>query len=75
MNYIKEYLNSNKLQINYIDNKLNIVNYTDIVLLKNDKIILKKDNQVITIKGDNLTLIKLLELEILIQGCIKTIEL
>ena len=72
---IKEYLNSTKLKMNYIDDKLNIVNYTEIILLTNDKIIIKKDNQIITIKGSDLSLLKLLESEILIQGCIKTIEL
>lgn len=74
-NKIKEYLNSNKLKMNYIDNKLNIVNYTDIILLTDEKIIIKKDNQIITIKGSNLSLLKLLESEILINGCIKLIEL
>lgn len=75
MKKIKEYLNSNKLKINYIDNKLNIVNYTEIVLLTEEKVILKKDKDVITINGKDLSLLKLLEFEILINGTIKSIEL
>ena len=72
---IKEYLNSNKLKMNYIDDKLNIVNYDDIVLLTDEKIIVLKDNKTIVIKGNDLTLLKLLDFEILISGIIKTIEL
>ena len=75
MKKIKEYLNSNELKINYINNKLNIVNYNDIVLLTDEKIIIIKDNKTIVIKGNNLTLLKLLDFEILISGNIKTIEL
>lgn len=75
MKKIKEYLNSSKLKMNYIDNKLNIVNYTEIVLLTEEKIIIKKDNDIIVINGKNLSLLKLLEYEILINGTIKSIEL
>ena len=76
MNYkIKEFINSSKFRMNYVDNKLNIINYDEIVLLTTDKIILLKDNKSISIKGSNLSLLKLLDKEILINGCIKSIEL
>ena len=75
MKKIKEFINSKQLRLNYIDNKLNVVNYDEIVLLTAEKIILTKDKKVIIIKGLNLTLLKLLEEEILINGSIKTIEL
>lgn len=75
MKKIKEFINSKQLRLNYIDNKLNIVNYDEIVLLTDEKIILTKDKKTIIIKGLNLTLLKLLEEEILINGSIKTIEL
>ena len=75
MKKIKEFINSKELRLNYIDNKLNVVNYDEIVLLTDEKIILTKDKKVIIIKGLNLTLLKLLEEEILINGSIKTIEL
>ena len=63
MRKIKEFLNPQSLK------------YDDIVLLTEDKIILKKDQKIITINGNNLTLLKLLDEEILIQGYIKNIEL
>ena len=75
MRRIKEYLNSSKLKMNYSDNKLNIVNYDEIVLLTEEKIILLKDKKQIIIKGSSLTLLKILDFEVLINGCIKTIEL
>ena len=75
MKKIKEFINSKELRLNYINNKLNVVNYDEIVLLTDEKIILTKDKKVIIIKGLNLTLLKLLEEEILINGSIKTIEL
>ena len=75
MNRLREFVNSNKLKFNYIDNKLNIVNFDEIILLSEEKIILLKDNKTICIKGNNLSLLKLLDNEILINGCIKTIEL
>lgn len=75
MRRIKEYLNSNKLKMNYSDNKLNIVNYDEIVLLTDEKIILLKDKKQIIIKGYDLTLLKILDFEVLINGSIKIIEL
>ncbi|MBQ8892715.1 MAG: hypothetical protein IJ068_07640 [Bacilli bacterium] len=75
MNNLREFINSKKLKINYIDNKLNIVNFDEIILLTDTKIILLKDTKTITIKGSDLSLLKLLDFEILIGGCIKIIEL
>ena len=75
MRRIKEYLNSSKLKMNYSDNKLNIVNYDEIVLLTEEKIILLKDKKQIIIKGSSLTLLKILDDEVLINGSIKIIEL
>lgn len=75
MDNIREYVNSKKLKLNYIDNKLNIVNYDEIVILTDKKIVLLKDKKTINIKGNDLTLLKLLDDEVLIGGLIKTIEL
>lgn len=75
MNNLREFISSKKLKLNYVDNKLNIVNFDEIIILTDTKIILLKDNETITIKGNDLTLLKLLDFEILIGGCIKIIEL
>ena len=75
MKSIREYISSNKLKINYVNNNLNVVNYDEILLLTESKIMILKDKKTITIKGDNLIVSKLLEQEILIEGVIKSIEM
>ena len=72
---IKEFVNPKNLKITYLDNKLNILNYDEIIILLDNKIILSKNNNIITITGSNLTLLILLDNEILIKGSIKNIEL
>ena len=54
---------------------LNVVCYDEILLLTDEKIIISKDKKQIVIKGENLTLLKLLDNEVLIQGVIKVMEL
>ncbi len=75
MNDLRDFINSKKLKINYIDSKLNIVNFDDIILLTESKIIFKTIDSTIVIKGNDLTLLKLLDREVLIGGIIKSIEL
>lgn len=75
MNRLKEFISSKKLKLNYIDNKLNIVNFDELVIITEEKIVLLKDNKTISIKGNNLSLLKLYDNEILIGGLIKIIEL
>mgnify|MGYP004474606427 FL=1 len=72
---IKEFVNPKNLKITYLDNKLNILNYDEIIILLDNKIILSKNNNIITRTGSNLSLLKLLDNEILIKGSIKNIEL
>ena len=75
MSRIREFIKSNNLEFHYINNKLNVVNYDKIVFLSTDKIILLKDNKTISIKGEKLSLLKLLDSEILIDGIIKEIQM
>lgn len=75
MKKIKEFINPKDLRINYYNNKLNIVNYDELILLTEEEIIISKNNKTITVKGSDLSLLKLLENEILIGGFIKIIEL
>lgn len=75
MKKIKEFIYPNNLKINYINNMLNIVNYDEINLLTEKIITIIKNQKEIIIHGDNLTIIKLLDNEILIAGKINKIEL
>ena len=72
---IREFINPKELKIIYFTNYINIINYDEIILLTENKILLLKDKKTITIKGNNLLLNKLLDKEILIHGNIKIIEL
>ena len=75
MNKLKEFINSKNIKINYTNNKLNIVNFDKINFISDNTIILLKDSKSIIIKGEELSLLKLLDFEVLIGGHIKTIEL
>ena len=58
-----------------LKNKINISNYEKIEYLDNDKVIVKYEKGKINIKGEQLTVSKLLNQEILITGKIKEIEM
>ena len=71
INYIKDV----DFKITYINNSVNIVNYDNVIEVRDDIISLKKEDKIINIKGEDLRLNKLLEQEILITGLVKIIEL
>ena len=72
---IKDYVIDDKLRVNILENKINIVNYIDIVTIETERICVLSRTKKIIIRGNNLTLNKLLENEVLISGDIKSIEL
>ena len=71
INYIKD----NKFKIIYINNSVDIVNYDNILEVKDDVVTIVKEDKMIFIRGNNLKLNKLLDNEILITGVILKIEL
>ena len=75
MNKFKE-LNSFFIEEGIIikDNKINIINYTNIDFFDFDKIMISINNKKIIIKGENLILTKLLNNEIEIKGVFNLIE-
>lgn len=74
MSYLKNYLCENKFKIIYIDNSIDIINYKEINYLEENKISLSLSNKTLCIKGKKLRINKLLENEILVIGCIESIE-
>lgn len=62
-----------KLVIDF--NKVDIVNYDDIVAFDEDNIIVKVGSKYIKIKGSNLLINKLYNNELVINGIIKTIDM
>jgi len=71
---LRNYINDNSLKINISKNQVNIVNYLDIVIMEEEKIIVKYEDGIISITGNKLSVNKLLDSEILITGNIKSVE-
>ncbi|MBQ7136724.1 MAG: YabP/YqfC family sporulation protein [Bacilli bacterium] len=71
---IKKYLNDDEWRIHIYDQKINIVNYIDIITLEDNRISIKYQNGIIVIKGKKLSVNKMLDNEILITGIIDSVE-
>lgn len=71
---LKNFINDLEFKIIILNNCINIVNYEDLILLSEDKIIIKSDKFSILITGKNLSISKLLNQELLIRGLFKNIE-
>ena len=71
---IRHFINDTSFQILYINNSLDIINYTNINYMEDSKISLDYYDKKLLIKGNNLSVKKLLESEILITGGIISIE-
>ena len=74
INDFRNIISDNKLKVVIKENFINITNYDEIITLESEKIILKSDSKKIKIIGKNLTLIKLLDSEILVEGFLRNIE-
>ena len=72
---VRDYLLDDEFKMIILDNKINISNYEKIEYLDNDKVIVKYEKGKINVKGESITVKKLLNNEILITGSIKEIEM
>lgn len=71
----QEFIFERGFKVTYLNNKLDVVNYTDITHFDNNKIIINYKEGSIFISGSNLFISKLLSDELLIEGSIEKIEL
>ncbi len=69
------YVKDEEFRINIYKNKVNVVNYANIITLEDSRISLNYSKGIVVFKGDNLSINKLLDNELLITGNIKSIEL
>ena len=74
LNNFRDLILEEQFKINYIENKLNIVNYIDIAHFDSNKIIINYNNGSIVIGGKSLVISKLVSDELLIEGKIEKIE-
>ena len=71
---IRNFIKDDKFRINMYDDKVDIINYSEIVDFSSDKIILKNFDRFIYVNGNNLVINKLLDTELLISGDISSLE-
>ena len=70
---IDNYINDRNYSMIYKDNKLNIINYSEIIDFSSELISIRYDKFTYYIEGDNLVISRMMENEILITGYIKVI--
>ena len=71
----RSYLLEDDFRINIFKNKVNIINYDHIGQIDVNKITVYYDEGEILISGKNLSLLKMVDSELLISGTINNIEL
>ncbi len=71
---VSRYLIDKEFKLTLYTYKLHIVNYKEILSLTDQEVIIKTTKGKVLIYGENLTLIKLVEDEVLLSGKIKRIE-
>ena len=74
LNNLRSYILEDKFKITILTERIDIVNYSEIDHFDDTKIIVKFQNGLVIIKGEDLTISKLLNDELLILGKIKNIE-
>jgi len=75
MKGIVNYVKDNEFRMNVLENKIDIVNYHDLLSMNEEKISLTSPIGRIIIKGFSLSVKKLLNKEILVVGKIISIEM
>lgn len=71
---LRDYIMENEFCIHIFEDRINIVNYISIYEFNDNSIIVKYKKGIVNIKGNNLTVCKLVNDEILISGKIDKIE-
>ena len=74
LNKLKDYINDNEFRITIFSDRIYVVNYKEVLSLEDERISFSTSNGRIIVKGDHLTLNKLLDNEVLISGKTKDIE-
>lgn len=70
---IKDFVNDKKFSIHIFEDCININNYQDIITLEENRITVSSSSKMIVIKGNHLSIVKLLDNEIMITGDYKEV--
>lgn len=71
---IREFIDSSEFQLILLKNRVNIINYQELLQINREEMVFKSQDQKIIISGEGLVLSKLLDHEVLITGKIMNIE-
>lgn len=74
-NRIKNYIEDNEFHFDIFLNRIHIINYTKILSLSDTRIIISFLDKKVTFTGNKLSLIKMLDDELLIKGNLQKVEL
>lgn len=75
LNSIRNYIKDDKYKVNIVENKVHVMNYKKIIIFDDENIVIDLEDRILTIKGDNLIINKMMSDELLITGNIKNIEI
>ena len=64
-----------RLRITLLDNCINISNYDDILIFEDNQVLVKVKNKTIKVKGESLSITRLENNEVQIEGKIKIIDM
>lgn len=70
---IKSFLYDKEYFINIFDNYVYVFNYLDLINFSETAIQLQMENFKVAVEGENLSIVKMMEKEILIEGTIKKV--
>lgn len=71
---LKNIIYDKKFKVTILKNQININNYKEILIFEESQILVSTEEYSVRVKGENLTINRLLENELLIEGKIKTVE-
>ena len=71
---LRNYIKDNEFRLTLLENKVHIINYSEILSLDSKRISIQTNDNMYVIKGYNLVLNRLLDNEVLIDGVILSIE-
>lgn len=74
VNNFRSYLLDEEFKITMIENRVDVVNYDSIGHFDSTMVMIRYKNKVLSIKGKNLVVSRLLSDEVLVTGEIQTIE-
>ena len=75
INSFRNYILDEEFKINIFKDKVNVVNYTDIINFTSKEVTIKYNGGLLLIIGNNLSISRLLIDEVLVTGNIEKIEL